>query len=472
MAHFSLPQIQESIRSGDLTLPGLVDHYLENAIAHQDLNAYVELFSAEAQNRAIALQEKYATDPASVGLLFGAVVSIKDNICYAGHQVSAASRILEGFESLYSATVVERLLAADAIIIGRTNCDEFAMGSASEHSIYGPVKNADDPTRVPGGSSGGTAVSVQIGSCLIGIGSDTGGSVRQPAAFCGLAGLKPGYGRISRHGLLAYASSFDQIGMIGRHLPDLATCLSVIGGPDAYDMTASQEDIPVEIESELTEKKRFCYFDFCVDHPGLDPIVQAAFRRKLEALKSAGHVVEQVKFPWSAYLVPAYYVLTTAEASSNLSRYDGIRFGRRSPEAQTVEEVYTRSRTEGFGAEVQKRILLGTFVLSAGYYDAYYSQAQKMRRIVSEFNQELMQQYDFLLAPTSPVLPWKIGEKDQDPIAVYLSDIYTVYANLAGIPALSIPLERDPKSGLSIGIQVMAANFRENALLHLDWIVH
>ncbi|MBR9922343.1 MAG: Asp-tRNA(Asn)/Glu-tRNA(Gln) amidotransferase subunit GatA [Bacteroidetes bacterium] len=463
----SLSNIREAIKEGVFSLPDLVDHYLATAEKHQDLNAYVSLFSAEAKERANNLQLAFETDPTAAGPLFGAVLSIKDNICLAGAEVTAASKILEGFESLYSATAVERLLEAGAIIIGRTNCDEFAMGSASEHSAYGPVKNADAPDHVPGGSSGGTAVSVQCGSCLIGLGSDTGGSVRQPASFCGLTGLKPTYGRISRHGLLAYASTFDQIGLIGRKAEDLALCLSVMAGPDEYDMTAAKEPLPASEIKKTAGSKRFCYFDFCVDHAGLQREVQDAFRRKLEALKKAGHIVEQVEFPWRDYLVPAYYVLTTAEASSNLSRYDGVRFGRRSPQAKTVEEVFDLSRTEGFGAEVKRRILLGTFVLSAGYYDAYYGRAQKVRRLISDHNQELFQKYDAILAPTSPILPWKHGDKDQDPISVYLADIYTVYANLTGIPAVSIPLERDSESGLAIGMQIMTNQFEEDTLFSL-----
>ena len=397
--------------------------------------------------------------------MFGAVVSIKDVICYQGHTVTAGSKILEGFQSLFSATAVERLLAEDAIIIGRTNCDEFAMGSTNETSYYGPVRNAADPTKVPGGSSGGAAVAVQADTCLISLGTDTGGSVRQPAALCGVIGMKPTYGRISRHGLLAYGSSFDQVGILGHSVEDLALTLEIVAGKDDFDATTTQTPPPPY--SQMLEFKgpvKVAYFDTAVNHPSLDPGIRAHCLRMIEWLKAQGHIVESVPFDYLDYIIPAYYVLTTAEASSNLSRYDGIRFGYRSPNTQTLEETYKKSRTEGFGREVKRRIMLGAFVLSSGYYDAYYTKAQKVRRLISDQTNAIFAEYDFLLIPAAPTPAWGLGESLEDPVAMYLADIFTVQANMVGIPGIALPVGTH-ESGLPVGLQFMAGKLKEAELL-------
>lgn len=463
----SLAAVRQALAAGELTVEALVRHYLARIEAdNARLNVFIEVFADEALERARALDARIgAQGLAAVGRLAGMVVGIKDVLCLADHAVTGASRILEGFHSLFTATALERLLAEDAIIIGRVNCDEFAMGSSTEHSHYGPTRNAADPERVPGGSSGGSAVAVQADMCLASIGSDTGGSVRQPAAFCGVVGLKPTYGRISRHGLLAYASSFDQIGTLTHSVHDAALLLEVMAGPDAFDATCSPQPVPSFGES-LKEKAgpaRIAWFPEALDHPGLDARIRQRTLACFEGLRQMGHQLEPVAFELLDYVVPAYYVLTTAEASSNLSRYDGVRYGWRHPEARTVEEVYTLTRTEGFGAEVKRRIMLGAFVLSAGYYDAYYGRAQKVRRLIVERMQALFRAFDFVAMPASPVLPWRLGELQDDPVSMYLADIYTVTANLAGLPAIALPMGQ--VEGLPVGIQFMAAPFREMELL-------
>ncbi len=441
----------------------MVEYYLRQIEATRHLNAYVEVFTEEARQRASDLDEKFQENPASVGKLFGAVISIKDVICYAGHEVTAGSKILKGFKSLFSATAVERLLAEDAIIIGRVNCDEFAMGSTNETSTYGPTRNAADSTKVPGGSSGGSAVAVQADTCLISLGSDTGGSVRQPAAFCGVVGFKPTYGRISRHGLLAYASSFDQIGILANSVEDVAAVLEVVAGPDDFDATCSQEPLK-NLDLENAGSAKIAYFDTAIHHPGMDKDVKNKTLDFIEKLKSEGHTVEPVKFEYLDFIIPAYYVLTTAEASSNLSRYDGIRFGHRTEGAKDIHEVYKKSRTEGFGTEVKRRIMLGTFVLSAGYYDAYYAKAQQVRRLIHDRTREILKDYDFILMPASPTPAWNIGEMADDPVAMYLADIFTVQSNMAGVPAIAFPIGNH-LSGLPLGVQFMADKHEEGKLL-------
>jgi aspartyl-tRNA(Asn)/glutamyl-tRNA(Gln) amidotransferase subunit A len=442
-----------------------VENYLDQIEKNKFLNMYVEVWGEEAITRAKQLQKNYDEDKTSVGPLFGMVVSIKDVICYKDHTVTGGSKILSGFKSLYSSTAVIRLLAADAIIIGSTNCDEFAMGSTNETSYYGVVRNAVNPDLVPGGSSGGAAVSVQIDTCLVALGSDTGGSVRQPAAFCGINGFKPTYGRISRHGLLAYGSSFDQIGIFAHNIKDIASILSIIAGPDDYDSTALTA-IPEVYEDKLfaPKKAKIAYFKAALEHPSLDKTVRERCETMIEDLINRGHTVEGVDFEYLDFMIPTYYVLTTAEASSNLSRYDGIRFGYRSPNASTLEETYKLSRTEGFGREVKRRILLGTFVLSSGYYDAFYGKAQQARRLIIEKTAEIFKNFDFILMPTAPGPAWPIGESLDDPIEMYLADIFTVHANLTGIPAISIPVQ-PTEEGLPLGIQFFADKEKESSLL-------
>lgn len=454
----TLRQIQNEIKEGKTNCVQLVDYYLQQIEKTENLNAYIEVFEDEARHRAAELDKKYRKNPASVGRLFGAVISLKDVICYAGHEVSAASQILRGFKSLFSATAVERILAEDAIIIGRTNCDQFAMGSDNTNTIYGAVLNYDDPSLVPGGSSGGSAVAVQADTCLVSLGSDTGGSVRQPADFCNVIGFKPSYGRISRHGLLAYGSSFDQIGTLTQSVEDAALLLEIMAGADDFDSTAIQQ--PVEPYYENLEKEKptvkIAYFDTILDAEGLDADIRAVNLAAIDRFRAAGHTVEAVHFDLLDYVVPAYYVLTTAEASSNLSRFDGVRYGHRTEGVKSLEETYRQSRTEGFSDEVKRRIMLGTFVLSAGYYDAYYAKAQKVRRLVSERLDAIFAEYDFILMPNSPIKPWKVGEKTDDPVAMYLADIYSVIANMAGIPAIALGQHK---------FQLMAAKGKDGALL-------
>jgi aspartyl-tRNA(Asn)/glutamyl-tRNA(Gln) amidotransferase subunit A len=462
----TLAEVQDAIRRGALSCAGLVEAYLAQIEATRNLNIYIAVYAEEALDQARRLDERLRSQPEQLGRLFGLVVSLKDVLCHEGHAVTAGSRILQGFTSLYSATAVERLLQEDAIIIGRVNCDEFAMGSANENSFYGPTRNAADPERVPGGSSGASAVSVQAGTCLASLGSDTGGSVRQPAAFCGVVGFKPTYGRISRHGLIAYGSSLDQIGILARSVEDVARMLAVMAGPDDYDATAAEVEVPAFAEwRPHPGAKRIAYIPQALDHPSLDAGIRQMTLDRLAALRADGHVVEAVQFELLDYLVPAYYVLASAEASSNLSRYDGVRYGYRSPEACDLESTYRRSRTEGFGAEVKRRIMLGTFVLSAGYYDAYYTKAQQIRQLIREQMEAIFLRYDFLLMPATPGTAWRVGEGVSDPVAVYLADIFTVQANLAGIPAIALPLGVHPDNGLPVGVQLMARAFEEHALL-------
>jgi len=397
------------------------------------------------------------------------VVGIKDNICYKEHRVSAASKILENFTSLYSATAVERLLAEDVIIIGRLNCDEFGMGSSNENSAYGAVLNYLDNTKVAGGSSGGSAAAVQAGMCHAALGSDTGGSVRMPASFCGIVGLKPSYGRISRHGLIAYASSFEQIGTLTNSVEDAALLLEVMAGTDNYDSTVSiNEQVPSleEVESVSKSNMQFsvAFIRQTLEHPGLDPEIKSKTEFLLNVLRNEGNTVTEVELPLLDYMVPAYYVMTTAEASSNLSRYDGIRYGHRSEKAADVDSLYKKSRTEGFGKEVQRRIMLGTFVLSAGYQDAYYTQAQRVRRMIKNTTEKILAQHDFILLPTTPCTAFTLGEKTKNPVEMYLADIYTVQANLAGIPAISLPLGKH-SSEMPFGMQLMSGRFEEAKLL-------
>ena len=459
----SLSQIKAALFNGDLTLPHLVSNYLKRIEERKELNAFLEVFSNEAESAAFIIQEKITAGTS--GKLAGMVIGIKDNICYSNHKVSASSKILNDYTSPFSATVVERLLAEDAIIIGRLNCDEFAMGASNESSYYGPVHNYADFTKVSGGSSGGAAVAVQADLCLAALGTDTGGSVRQPASFCGVVGLKPTYGRVSRHGIIAYASSFDQVGPITHSVEDAALLLEVIAGADEYDSTASSISVPAysQIQPQAV-KKKIAYLSEALHSEGLDFEVKEAFERSIERLKTEGHTVEPVSFELLEYVVPTYYILTMAEASSNLARYDGVHYGYRSAEVTDLETTYKRSRSEGFGSEVKRRIILGTFVLSAGYYDAYYAKAQKVRRLIREKTDEILSEFDFIMLPTAPTPAFTIGEASKDPVVNYLADIFTVQASLAGIPAISLPAGNN-RTGLPLGIQFLGKRFEEGSLL-------
>lgn len=456
----SIEQYQADLNSGRTTCEQAVRHFLSCIEEQSTVNAFVEVFAEEALARAAALDRSERK-----GSLHGVVIGIKDNICYKDHKVSAGSGILQNFTSLYSATAVERLLAEGAIIIGRQNCDEFGMGSTNENSFYGPSLNPVDQSRVPGGSSGGSAAAVKAGLCMAALGSDTGGSVRLPADFCGIVGIKPSYGRVSRHGLIAYASSFDVIGVLANSVDDAARVLAVISGPDDYDSTAIGDVPETFTPSEATEKKyRIAYFPEWVSHPSIDPEISSAIQGLLQKLKEEGHTVQPVSFTLTDYIVPTYYILTTAEASSNLSRYDGVRYGQNwHTKSQTVAKFYQQNRKNGFGSEVKRRIMLGTFVLSAGYYDAYYQKAQQVRQLLRSQTDLIFNDFDFIVAPNAPSVAYKLGEKNADKLAMYMGDIFTVFANLTGVPASSLPVFKH-SSNLPFGLQVLSSSRNEVSL--------
>lgn len=449
--------------SAGKTVESIVHSYLEQIEKNKHLNAFLEVFTESALEQARLTDQKLASGKA--GRLAGMVIGLKDNICYKGHAVSASSKILGGFESLYSATVVERLLAEDAIIIGRLNCDEFAMGSSNENSAFGPVKNNLRPTHVPGGSSGGSAVSVSAGLCTVALGSDTGGSIRQPASFTGTVGFKPTYGRVSRYGLIAYASSFDQIGPFTNNLEDTVLVMEVMAGKDPKDATSSSKPLGFSTEIPAIGTKKIAYLKEALENESIDPEVRTMMENTIADLRSKGHTVEGVSFPYLEYLVPTYYVLTTAEASSNLSRFDGVHYGYQSPKAKGVEETYTLSRSEGFGTEVKRRIMAGTFVLSHGYYDAYYTKGMKVRRVLKNKTKEIFSQFDLLILPTTPSTAFEFGSIN-DPIQMYLQDIFTVHANLTGNPAIAIPNGMH-SNGLPLSLQIMADDFNEETIFSL-----
>jgi len=459
----SLNLIQKDLKDGSVTCSRLVEHYLENIEKNKHLNAFLEVYEKEARERSALIDEKIKEGTA--GKLAGLVVGLKDVLAHENHGLQASGKILEGFESQFNGTAVQRLIDEDAIIIGRNNCDEFAMGSSNENSAFGNTLNAADTNRVPGGSSGGSAVAVQADMCLVSLGSDTGGSVRQPAAFCGILGLKPTYSRISRHGLIAYASSFDSIGIFAKNIEDIAITLEIIAGPDEYDSTVSQKPVPKYSEAIKTEGKlKIAYISETLQAEGLSEEIQERTQQRLDLLEKEGHTVEAVHFPMLDYILPTYYILTTAEASSNLSRFDGVKYGYRTPNASSLEEMYKKTRTEGFGQEVKRRIMLGTFVLSASYYDAYYNKAQKVRRLIREKTKEILNDYDFIIVPTTPTTAFKLGEHSENPLEMYLADLFTVQASIAGLPAISVPCGND-KAGLPIGIQAVANDFEEEKLL-------
>ncbi len=466
----NIPTYQQQLKNLETDCVSAVKYYLEKINGQKKLNAFVEVYEQEALVKAAALDKKLSSGQ-PIKRLHGVVIAVKDVICYKDHCVTAASGILKNFISIYNATAVQLLLDEDAIIIGSCNCDEFAMGSTNENSVYGPVLNQLDNNLVPGGSSGGSAVAVQADMCMLSLGSDTGGSVRQPADFCGTIGLKPGYGRISRYGLLAYASSFDQIGIFGKTISDTSLLLDVLSKPDAYDSTMDQDlpAFPFSLENNLADKKyRFCYFKQMLEHPSLDKEIARQIYTQIDTLKKDGHLVEEMEFDLIDYIVPAYYVLTTAEASSNLSRYDGVRFGHRTANnAEDLTAFYLQNRSEGFGLEVKRRIMLGTFVLSAGFYDAYYNKAQQVRKMLVDRTMLIFNSFDAVILPNSPTTAYKIADKEKDPIAVYLADIFTVFANLTGLPAISIPLFKH-SNGLPFGLQLMTNKSDELTLLQIS----
>lgn len=466
--HATLRDIQHELKRGALSCKALVRQHLDNIHTHAHLNAFLSVYEEEALVRAEQIDQKIRSNTA--GRLAGLVVGIKDVLSYTDHPLQAGSRILDGFIAQYTATAVQRLLDEDAIIIGRQNCDEFAMGSSNENSAFGPVLNWADNTRVPGGSSGGSAVAVAAGMCRISLGSDTGGSVRQPAAFCGVIGLKPTYSRISRHGLVAYGSSFDCIGIFGTAIEDIALVLEVISGADAFDSTVSRRTVPPflqDVEQGAGRKYKVAYMKDLEDAPGIQPEIQKNLAARIGQIRAAGHTVGAVELPYTEYILPTYYILATAEASSNLARYDGVRYGYRSPASHDLHALYKKTRSGGFGKEVQRRILLGTFVLSASYYDAYYTKAQKVRRLIRDKMKEILHMYDFMIMPITPTTAFKLGEHTENPLEMYLADLFSVQANVAGIPAISLPCGSD-NSGLPVGMQVLANDFEESKLFHFS----
>jgi aspartyl-tRNA(Asn)/glutamyl-tRNA(Gln) amidotransferase subunit A len=429
------------------------------------LNAFLSVFNQKAVEQARAVDKKIAEGRA--GELAGMVVAIKDVICVKDERVTCGSRILMNFVAPYDATVVRKLLAEDAVLIGKTNMDEFAMGSSNENSAYGPVLNPIDETRVPGGSSGGSCVAVAAGMAHTALGTDTGGSIRQPAAFCGVVGLKPTYGRVSRYGLVALSSSFDQIGPFANSVSDAATLLQVIAGHDECDSTSAKGPVP-DYHASLTKGVKGMRIGLPKEAfgEGLDGEVRQAIEKSIDSLSGGGAVITDVTLPHSQYQLSTYYLLMTAEASSNLARYDGVRYGHRTPGAKNLDETYVKSRSEGFGTETKRRIMLGTYALSAGYYEAYYRKAQKVRRLIQEDFFHAFREVDCVLMPTTPTTAFRFGEKVDNPLQMYLSDIYTVSANLAGIPAISVPCGRDSQ-GLPIGVQFVGKQFDEATILRV-----
>lgn len=461
----SFELLRKDLAEGTTTCETITEEYLRVIDEKKHLNALLSVFPDKAIEQAKSIDKKIQYGNA--GALAGMVVSIKDLICVKDERVTCGSKILENFVSLYDATVVQRLRNADAIIIGKNNMDEFAMGSSTENSAYGRVKLPQDESRVPGGSSGGSAVAVRTGMSTTSLGSDTGGSIRQPAAFCGVVGLKPTYGRVSRYGLVAYASSFDSIGPLALTTRDAASVLQVIAGHDPNDSTSADVPVP-NYSTHLKKDVKGMRIGIPKEYFGdaLNSEIRQAIEKKIDILRANGATIEEISLPHTEYTIATYYILATAEASSNLARYDGARYGFRTEDAADLSKMYIKSRSEGFGAEVKRRIMLGTYVLSAGYYDAYYRKAQQVRRLIKEDFDKAFNRVDCLIAPTSPSTSFKAGDKMDDPLQMYLSDIYTTSVNLAGIPGISIPCGED-NQGLPIGMQILGPQFGEPTILQV-----
>ncbi len=461
--------LAERLAAGDVRALEVTETYLDRIrLVDGTLHAFHTVTTNQALERARQLDRARESGRA-VGPLHGVPVALKDNMSTKGLPTTASSRILDGFVPPYSATVVERLEAAGAIVIGKTNLDEFAMGSSTENSAYGPTRNPWDLARTPGGSSGGSAVAVAARLAPIALGSDTGGSIRQPAAFSGVVGLKPTYGRVSRYGLLAFASSLDQIGPLARTAADAALVLEVIAGADARDATASREPVAAYRKALTGDIKGLRVgVPRGVIANGVDEAVLGAFDAALDGLRGRDAVVSDIELPHAQYAIPCYYLIATAEASSNLARYDGVRYGYRArlDKDSSLREMYDRTRDEGFGAEVKRRIMLGTYVLSAGYYDAYYLKAQQVRTLLGRDYDEAFANVDVIAMPTTPTPAFRLGEKTEDPLQMYLADVFTVSANLAGLPAISIPCGFSPDQ-LPIGLQLTGRMFDEATLLRV-----
>jgi len=458
----SIASLRDQIAAGEVKATDLAaDYYARIGEKNPHLNIYLSLTKDRALAQAAHIDEQAAKgDP--LPALAGIPVGIKDVLVVKGAPATAGSKILQGYHPPYDATVVSKLEAAGAVLLGKTNCDEFAMGSSNENSAYGPVRNPVDTERVPGGSSGGSAAAVAANMAVATLGSDTGGSVRQPASFCGVVGVLPTYGRVSRYGLIAFASSLDRVGPFAANVRDAATMLSVIAGHDAHDATSSPvpvDDYAVESDKPSAGMRIGVPAEYFAE--GLDAQVRAEIEKGIDALRAAGCTIKPVNLPHTKYAVPVYYLIATAEASANLARFDGVRYGYRSPASATLTEMYSHSRDEGFGAEVKRRILLGTYALSAGYYDAYYRKAQQVRRILAEEFLRAFTEVDAIVTPTSPIPAFKIGEKADDPLAMYLADIYTVTASLAGICGVTVPCGATSE-GLPVGMQVLATHFGES----------
>lgn len=452
----------DKIKSGKISLIQNVEDFLTAINKNKNLNAFNFIFENEIKQQVKEVELKIKSG--SFGKLAGMVIAIKDLLAVKDHPLTCSSKILNNFKSLYTATAVQKLIDEDALIIGKTNCDEFAMGSSNENSFFGPVLNPHNLEYVPGGSSGGSAVAVAADLCDVSIGTDTGGSIRQPAAFCGVYGLKPTYGLVSRYGLTAYASSFDSIGPFANNVEDIAKVLEVLSGLDEKDSTSHKsEHINYSSFYKMNKSLKVGipqeYFG-----EGLDLEIKEKIQSILSNLKNAGFKIIDVSLPHTEYTIAAYYILATAEASSNLARYDGTRYGYRSDNHKDLTDMYISSRSEGFSDEVKRRIMLGTYVLSAGYYDAYYLKAQKVRRLIKEDFDKVFSLVDFLITPTTPTTAFKLGEKSNDPLQMYLSDIFTVSANLAGIPGMNIPVGKS-ELGLPIGMQILAQSFNEKKIL-------
>jgi len=453
------------LAKGEVSATEVVRAHLERVVELEDrLHAFVRVLPARSIQQAEQLDRQRGAQRA-LPPLFGAPVVLKDNLCWEGVATTCCSKILEGYLPPYSATVVRRLLEAGAIPLGKTNMDEFAMGSSTENSALKITRNPWDPDRVPGGSSGGSAAAVAAGMAPLGLGSDTGGSVRQPAALCGVLGLKPTYGRVSRYGLVAFASSLDQIGPIARDVEDVAALLGVIAGHDPCDATSAAAEVPdyVALSQRGAKGLRVGVAPECFSE-GVDPEVARGLRRALAALRQAGALEVEIHLPHTSYAIATYYLICTAEASSNLARYDGVRYGYRAPGPNDLGTMMARTRSAGFGREVKRRIMLGTYALSAGYYDAYYKKAQQVRSLIRRDFQNAFESCDLVLMPTTPTPAFKVGEKSEDPLQMYLSDIFTVTANLAGLPALSVPVGFSG-AGLPIGAQLVGPAFAEGVLL-------
>ena len=454
-------ELREDIETGRAKASDLASGYFDRIDQlNPHLNAYLSLTKVRALEQAAKVDAAAAKgDP--LGPLAGIPVGIKDVMVMRGAPATAGSKILKGYHAPYDATAVAKLEAAGAVLLGKLNCDEFAMGSSNENSAYGPVRNPVDPERVPGGSSGGSAAAVAANLAVATLGSDTGGSIRQPASFCGVVGVLPTYGRVSRYGLIAFASSLDRIGPFAANVRDAATLLNVIAGHDVNDATSSSSPV-ADYAAESDKGAEGLRVGVPAEYfgEGLDTEVREEIERGIESLKAAGCTVKSISLPHTRYAIPTYYLVATAEASANLARFDGVRYGYRSPSSTTLSDMYSHSRDEGFGAEVKRRIMLGTYALSAGYYDAYYLKAQKVRRLLADEFLRAFAEVDAIATPTSPVPAFKIGEKTGDPLEMYLADIYTVTASLAGICGVTVPCGTT-KTGLPVGMQILAGHLRE-----------